>query len=59
MGRCIKPEGVYDYVTGIDYRGESINVIEYESEEEKKKFLYVTDLSITGRKGTETVEDGK
>ena len=26
-----KPEGVYDYVTGIDYRGESINVIEYES----------------------------
>ena len=40
-----KPEGVYDYVTGIDYRGESINVIEYESKEEKKKFLYVTDLS--------------
>lgn len=54
-----KPEGVYDYVTGIDYRGESINVIEYESEEEKKKFLYVTDLSITGRNVKETVERGR
>ena len=53
-----KPEGVYDYVTGIDYRGESINVIEYEREEEKKKFLYVTDLSITGRNVKETVERG-
>ena len=30
--------GVYDYVTGIDYRGESINVVEYEDLEEKKKF---------------------
>ncbi|WP_349011312.1 transposase [Mediterraneibacter gnavus] len=54
-----KPEGVYDYVTGIDYRGESINVIEYESKEEKKKFLYVTNLSITGRNGKETVERGR
>lgn len=54
-----KPEGVYDYVTGIDYRGESINVIEYESEEEKKKFLYVTNLSITGRNVKETVERGR
>ena len=54
-----KPEGVYDYVTGIDYRGESINVIEYEREEEKKKFLYVTDLSITGRNVKETVERGR
>ena len=59
MGRCIKPEGVYDYVTGIDYRGESINVIEYEREEEKKKFLYVTVLSITGRNVKETVERGR
>lgn len=25
-----QPEGVYDYVIGIDYRGESINVVEYE-----------------------------
>lgn len=54
-----KPEGVYDYVTGIDYRGESINVIEYESKEEKKKFLYVTDLSITERNVKETVERGR
>ena len=53
-----KPEGVYDYVTGIDYRGESINVVEYEAVEEKKKFLFVTDLSITGRNVKETAERG-
>ena len=54
-----KPEGVYDYVTGIDYRGESINVVEYEAVEEKKKFLFVTDLSITGRNVKETAERGR
>ena len=54
-----EPEGVYDYVTGIDYRGESINVVEYEAVEEEKKFLFVTDLSITGRNGKETVERGR
>ena len=43
-------------MTEIDYRGESINVIEYESEEEKEKFLYVTNLSITGRNVKATVE---
>lgn len=51
--------GVYDYVTGIDYRGESINVVEYEDLEEKKKFLFVTDLSITGRNVKGTVERGR
>ena len=52
-----EPEGVYDYVTEFDYRRESINVIEYESGEEKK-ILFVTDLNITGRNVKETVEDG-
>ena len=51
--------GVYDYVTGIDYRGESINVVEYEDLEEKKKSLFVTDLSITGRNVKGTVERGR
>lgn len=54
-----KPEGVYDYIIGIEYRGESINVIEYERREEKKNFLYVTNLSITGRNVKETVERGR
>ena len=52
-------KGIYDYVTGIDYRGESINVVEYENAEEKKKFLFVTDLSITERNVKETVERGR
>ena len=48
-----------DYVTGIDYRRESINVIEYENAEEKKKILFVMDLSITWRNVKETVERGR
>ena len=52
-------EGAYDYVAGIDYRGESINVAEYEGLEEKKNFVFVTDLSITGRNVKETVERGR
>lgn len=57
--RMEEEEGVYDYVTGIDYRGESINVVEYEAKEEKKKFLFVTDMSITGRNVKETIERGR
>lgn len=57
--RVEEPEGVYDCVTGVDYRGGNINVIEYESAKEKKKFLFVTDLSITGRNIKETVERGR
>lgn len=53
------PEGIYDYVTGIDYRGESINVAEYEDLEKKKRFLYVTNLSVTERNVKETVERGR
>ena len=52
-----KAEGVYDYVTGIDYRGESINVVEYEAGE--KRFLYVTNLSIRRENVEETVERGR
>ena len=54
-----QPEGVYDYVIGIDYHGESINVVEYEDKAEGKKFVFVTDLSITGRNVKETVERGR
>ena len=57
--RMEEAEGAYDYVTGIDYRGESINVAEYEGLEEKKNFVFVTDLSITGRNVKETVERGR
>ena len=57
--RMEEAEGAYDYVAGIDYRGESINVAEYEGLEEKKNFVFVTDLSITGRNVKETVERGR
>ena len=52
-------DGKYDYVTGIDYRGEKIHVMEYDSEEEGKKFQFVTNLSITEKNVKETVERGR
>ena len=52
-------EGVYDYVTGIDYRGESINMIEYEDAKEGKRFQFVTNLGITWKNVKGTVERGR
>lgn len=52
-------EGVYDYVTGIDYRGESINMIEYEDTKEGKRFQFVTNLGITWKNVKGTVERGR
>lgn len=52
-------DGKYDYVTGIDYRGEEIHVMEYENAEEGKKFQFVTNLSITEKNVKETVERGR
>ena len=57
--RMEEAEGVYDYVTGIDYRGESINVVEYGDLKGKKRFLFVTDLGITRRNVKGTVERGR
>ena len=52
-------EGVYDYVTGIDYRGESINMIEYEDAKEGKRFQFVTNLGITWKNVKGTVQRGR
>ena len=52
-------DGKYDYVTGIDYRGEEIHVMEYENAEEGKKFQFVTNLNITEKNVKETVERGR
>ena len=50
---------MYDYVTGIDYRGESINMIEYEDAKEGKRFQFVTNLGITWKNVKGTVERGR
>lgn len=50
---------IYDYVIGINYREELVNVVEYENIKEKKKFLYLTNLSITGKNVKETIRRGR
>ena len=64
----------YDYVTGIDYKGNKINLVEYEEErktkikkgkrkgevkEELKKFWFITDLPLSVKNVASVVERGR
>ena len=64
----------YDYVTGIDYNGYLINVVEYREEREReyrkgkrkgerkketKEFLFLTDLPVRAKQVEEIVERGR
>lgn len=64
----------YDYVNGINYQGYFLNLIEYQEERTKeiqkgeesrkkrncrKRFLFLTDLSVTKGNVGKTVEDGR
>lgn len=50
-----------DYVTGIEYEGHKVNVVEYGEEKgkEKKRFLYITNLPVRERNVKEVVESGR
>ena len=67
-------ESCYDYVTEIDYRGCDVNVVEYEekgtrefkkgkkkgeTEEIQKRFLFLTNLPVSGRNVEGVVERGR
>lgn len=49
----------YDYVTGIGYREETVNLAEYEDKKEKKKFLFVTSLSLSRKNIKDTIQRGR
>lgn len=57
--RMEEPGRIYDYVAGIGYKEGTINIVEYENREEKKKFFFLTDLSITRKNVKGTIERGR
>ena len=49
----------YDYVTGLDYQEEKINVIRYADKQTETEYVYITDLPIRKQNIKETIEVGK
>ena len=48
----------YEYVTGLDYQENKINIIRYRKEN-KSDFVYITDLSITNKNIQESIYVGR
>ena len=49
----------YEYVTGLYYGEEKINVIKYTDVKKKTEFVYITDLPITNKNIENTIKVGK
>ena len=49
----------YEYVTGIDYQENKINIIKYKDNKKGTEFVYMTDLSITNKNIEETIYIGR
>lgn len=49
----------YEYVTGIDYQENKINIIKYIENKKGTEFVYMTDLSITNKNIEETIYVGR
>ena len=52
------PEGLYDFVTEIDYRGNLLNYVHY-AKNDKDIFNFLTDLSVTKKNVQQTVFYGR
>ena len=49
----------YEYVTGLNYGEEKINVIRYTDTKKDTEFVYITDLSITNKNIENTIKVGR
>lgn len=49
----------YEFVTGLDYKEKSINVIKYTEKEKGTEFVYITDLPIRNKNIKETISVGR
>ena len=49
----------YEYVTGIEYQENKVNVIKYIDDKKKTEFVYITDLNITNKNIEETIYIGR
>lgn len=49
----------YEYVTGLDYQEEKVNIIKYTDNKKGTEFVYITDLSITNKNIKATINVGR
>lgn len=49
----------YEYVTGLDYQEEKVNIIKYTDKKRGTEFVYITDLTITNKNIKVTIELGR
>ena len=49
----------YEYVTGLDYQEEKVNIIKYTDKKKGTEFIYITDLPITNRNIKATINVGR
>lgn len=49
----------YEFVTGLDYEGEKINVIKYTDVKKNTEFVYITDLPVRNQNIEETINVGR
>lgn len=49
----------YEYVTGIDYKEEKVNIIKHTNKEKGTEFVYMTDLCVSNKNIIETVNIGR
>ena len=49
----------YEFVTGLDYEEEKINVIKYTDVKKNTEFIYITDLSVRNQNIEETINVGR
>ena len=49
----------YEYVTGLDYQEEKVNIIKYTDKKKGTEYIYITDLPITNRNIKATINVGR
>ena len=49
----------YEYVTGLDYQEEKVNIIKYTDNKKGTEFVYITDLPITNKNIKATINIGR
>ncbi len=49
----------YEYVTGLDYQEEKVNIIKYTDKKKGTEFVYITDLPITNKNIKATITIGR
>ena len=49
----------YEYVTGLDYQEEKVNIIKYTDKKKGTEFVYITDLPITNKNIKTTINVGR